>query len=165
MAFIVNHAIRTLSQILRAQDGVAATCANLQQAGAFEAPLLADSDVLELQAPAELLEKAGGGRYPSIYIFCERLANTHREKFRTFSGTAELVAEVRVTHDHAESVNGHLQNYVEALTDVLDRSRGVWGQGLHFSGAYEVLFGPIKRGGKNYVQTAKVRLDVHVSAD
>jgi hypothetical protein len=56
-----------------------------------------------------------------------------------------------------------LQLYVDAVTRVLDRSRGDWSEGMYYTGGYEVTFGAVKRGGKNFVQTAKVAFEVGVS--
>jgi hypothetical protein len=53
--------------------------------------------------------------------------------------------------------------YVDAVTDVLERTRGDWGNCVYFSGTYEVAFEAVKRGGTGFAQRAKVTLPVHVS--
>jgi hypothetical protein len=58
-----------------------------------------------------------------------------------------------------------LQTYVEAVTDVLDKKRGRWATGMFYTGGYEIEFGPIKRGGRNFVQSAKVELTVNMSVE
>lgn len=116
-------------------------------------------------ASADLLEKATAFRYPSFQVYCERVINKLNEKFRTFSGTAELVVEVRVTHEHIEELPNQLNGYVQAVTDVLDRNRGTWMPGVFHAGTYEIIFQPAKRGGKNFIQSARVRVEAHVSLD
>ena len=116
-------------------------------------------------ASAELLEKATALKYPSLQVYCERVINKLNEKFRTFAGTAELVVEVRVTHEHVEELHTQLDEYVQAVTDVLDRNRGTWMPGVFHAGTYEITFQPAKRGGKNFIQSARVRVETHVSLD
>jgi hypothetical protein len=71
--------------------------------------------------------------------------------------------EVRSSQDRLEGLERQVQLYVDAVTAVLDRRRGDWGDGLFYGGGYEAAFGPVKRGGKNYVQTAKITIEVDVS--
>jgi len=120
--------------------------------------------VLAQSISHELADRTAGVQYPAVYVYCEKLTNELREKFRAFSGKARLVIEVRVSHDRLEELGKMLDFYVEAVTSVLDSRRGDWGNGAFYAGAYEVSFGPVKHGGKNFIQTAKVSLEVDVSA-
>ncbi|MFB3777238.1 MAG: hypothetical protein ACE141_06480 [Bryobacteraceae bacterium] len=119
--------------------------------------------VLAQSVAPELAERTAGVQYPAIYVYCEKLTNELREKFRTFSGKARLVVETRVTHDRLEELGRRLEWYVEAVTNVLDAHRGDWGNGVFYAGGYEVSFGACKHGGKNFLQTAKVTFEVDVS--
>jgi hypothetical protein len=49
------------------------------------------------------------------------------------------------------------------MTSVLRGQIGDWGNGIFFSGMYEVQFQPPKSGGLGYVQSAKVTLIFNVS--
>jgi Uma2 family endonuclease len=126
-------------------------------------PAIEPRQVIPQNITPEAVERSTGATYPAIYVYCEKLANSLREKFRTFSGTARMAVEVRVSQDRLEGLERKLSLYVEAVTDVLDARRGDWGQGLFYTGGYEVAFGPTKHGGKNFIQTAKVGFDVQVS--
>jgi hypothetical protein len=126
-------------------------------------PAIEPRQVIPQNITPEAVERSAGATYPAIYVYCEKLANSLREKFRTFSGTARMAVEVRVSQDRLEGLERKLSLYVEAVTDVLDARRGDWGQGLFYTGGYEVAFGPTKHGGKNFIQTAKVGFDVQVS--
>jgi hypothetical protein len=121
------------------------------------------ASVVQQNISAELLDKTGVQTYPALHVMCERVSNELTEKFRRFSGTTGLAVDVRVTHDRIDALEEQLHACVDAVTAILDRSRGEWGKGVFFSGAYEVTFSPAKRGGRNYVQTARVRLSVNVS--
>jgi hypothetical protein len=165
MAQPENQAAKTLAEILRAPDGVAQKCAELIAAeGLYMAPISADA-VVEQYVAADLAEKASSVRYPMLHVYCERLINKLREKFRTFSGTATLAVDVRTSHEHLESIGQQLQLYVASVTEVLQQKRGSWGDGTFYTGGYEVIYSPVKRGGKNYLQSAVVRLEVHITTN
>ena len=89
-------------------------------------PLITVTDILERNVAAELAEKTSEVRYPVVYVYCEKVVNDLREKFRTFSGTADLCVDIRVSHEHMDELQPSLQAYVEAVTDVLDKRRGSW---------------------------------------
>ncbi|MDX1980369.1 MAG: hypothetical protein SFV51_08875 [Bryobacteraceae bacterium] len=103
-------------------------------------------------------------RYPVVYVYCEKISNMLREKFRSFSGTVRVVIEPRVSHDRSEEVEVRLQCLVDAVIAVLSASRGDWGSGMCYSGAYEVSYTPLRPGGRQYLKGAKVTFDVDVSA-
>jgi hypothetical protein len=124
-----------------------------------------EADVSINNAAADLLEKSTSARYPSFQVYCDRVINKLGEKFRTFSGTAELTVEIRVTHEHINELHERLNAYVQAVTDVLDTHRGTWAPGVFYPGTYEITFQPAKRGGKNFIQSARVRVETHVSVD
>lgn len=112
-----------------------------------------------------IVRRAGGGisdlqRYPAVWIYCKRMKNTARAKFARFSGSVTLVAEVATAHAKAELAERLLHFYIEALTDVLERSRGDWGSGITYAGGYEVEFSGTKLFGKHYVRSARVEIEV-----
>jgi hypothetical protein len=121
--------------------------------------------VVEGNASSELLEKRSGAVYPCVHVYCERIENRLAEKFRTFSGTLFMAAEVRVSDDRVEPVESALLLHVEALTNVLDLSRGPWGVGAFYGGGYSVEFEPVRHGGRNYLQSAKIRFELRVSVN
>lgn len=163
MAQIGTIAVKKAAGLLRAPAGLQAGLAAIAQANRVELPLIELGQIISQNVPAEVIEKSVGTKYPAFHIYCEKLQNTLREKFRQFSGTATLSVDVRVTHDRLEGLDQRLQWYVDALTDVLDANRGDWDNGLFYTGGYTVTFQPVKHGGKNFLQTAKVSFDVQVS--
>jgi hypothetical protein len=152
-----------LTRRLRSENGLNTSIGALTVPGEISLPSIPEGSVIETQVAAEIAEKATGVKYPVVHVYCDRAVNSGREKFRTFSGTADLNIEIRVSHDHIEELHSQLQLYVEAITDVLDRNRGKWSDGAYFPGGYEIQFGPIKRGGRNFLQSAKVRLEIHIN--
>lgn len=165
MARISTIATSALVQHLAGEAGLSDKVGRLTLTSALQIPQISASDILERHVAADVAEKTSGVRYPIVYVYCEKIVNDLREKFRTFSGTAELSVDIRVSHEHMDDLQSLLQNYVEAVTDVLDKRRGQWAKGVFYSGGYEIHFGPIKRGGRNFIQAAKVDLIVNVSVE
>ena len=165
MARAATVAAGELGRLLRADNGLPLSIGQVAISAGITLPVLQDSQIFDRFLSPEIADKVGGTRYPAIYIFCERITNSLKEKFRTFSGSADLSLEVRVSHDHVEQLQFNLQHYVDAVTDVLDRSRGAWTPGVYYTGGYEVTFQPVKKGGKNFLQTAKVNVRIQLSLD
>ncbi|MEJ7606974.1 MAG: hypothetical protein WKF37_12090 [Bryobacteraceae bacterium] len=165
MAKIGSIATSQLTGLLRADQGLPSTVANLAMVSEINLAAITEADVLELHLAADLAEKTSTVKYPAIYVYCERVTNGLHEKFKTFAGYADLHIEVRVSHDHVDELQTQLQLYVEAVTDVLDRNRGAWSDGVFYTGGYEIVFQPVKRGGKNFLQTARVQLRTHLSVN
>ncbi|HYA18469.1 MAG TPA: hypothetical protein VEF06_13440, partial [Bryobacteraceae bacterium] len=113
-------------------------------------------EVIGSNTPVEISEMAGQGQYPALAVYCDRMANTLKEKFREFSGTAHFVIEVRHSQAVLAGIESNLQTYVDAVCALLDDSRGDWGGGAFYSGGYNITYEAVARGGKNYLQRAKV---------
>lgn len=164
MARTESAATGFLAELLRGDTG-ADYWLGVLRAENSELPAFGSVEVLQQHVAAEIAERAGSVRYPVAYVYCDRVLNPLREKFRTFSGTAQLNVEVRVSHDHIGELQKQLQMCVEAVTNVLDGRRGAWSAGLFYGGGYEIAIGPVKKGGRNFIQSAVVRLEVHISVD
>jgi hypothetical protein len=119
--------------------------------------------IVALNASVEISEKTGHAHYPALLVYCDKSSNSLREKFRQFSGRVHLVVEVRHSQDRLEALETRTQVYVDAVCAMLDDSRGDWGSGAFYNGGYDVTYEPIARGGKNFLQRAKVGFDVEVS--
>jgi hypothetical protein len=119
--------------------------------------------IVALNASVEISEKTGYVQYPALLIYCDKLSNTLKEKFRQFSGKAHVVVEARHSQDNLDSLESTVEVYVDAVCALLDDSRGDWGSGLFYGGGYEVGYETVARGGKNFLQRAKVGFDVEVS--
>lgn len=87
------------------------------------------------------------------------------EKFRTFSGKAQMVADIRSSAEDITATEASLQSYTDCLLRVLDASKGDWGGGRFYGGGYEVTFSPMKRGGLNYLQAARITLSLDITLD
>ncbi len=163
MAQLANSAVKTLENLLRAPTGLANGLAAVCIRSGNELAPLQDSQIVAQNISPDLVERSTGTHYPTYFLYCEKLNNTLREKFRQFSGTATLSVEVRVTHDRLEHLASAIQLYVDALTETLDSNRGDWGDGQFYTGGYQISFSAVKPGGKHYIQVAKATFDLQIS--
>jgi len=116
-----------------------------------------------MNAAAELMERGGIAQYPVVTVYCEKVVNDLREKFRSFSGVVQMAIEVRHSQDRMDGVEAALEAQMDAVTQALSASRGDWGDGAYYAGAYQVSYGRMSRGGKNFTQAAKVSFEIGVS--
>jgi hypothetical protein len=165
MANIGMRVARTAMAVFRGQRGlVSALQAAAHEGNIAFAPFELDQIRMTNIAP-ELAEKTAPVRYPLVHIYCERVNNQLREKFRRFSGKVQIVAEARVSQSHLDGIEQKSQILADAVTEVLDANRGDWGDGMFYTGGYEISYGMVKQGGKNYLQVTKVSFEIDVSAD
>jgi len=163
MPAIGASATRKVVNILGAQTGLPFAISALQDRESVQLPAIDAAQVAPQNIAFEVAERTTGVTYPAVYVYCDGLANQLKEKFRTFSGKAHMAMEVRVSYDKLDTLARDVQLYAAAAAEVLDSHRGEWGDGMFYAGGYDVDFGPVKRGGKNFLQTAKISFDVDVS--
>jgi len=77
-----------------------------------------------------------------VNVYCEKVKNQLTEKFRTFSGTAQMTIEVRHSQDRLEGLQDSLQLYTDAATQVLAANRGDWAMGCFTRAATKRLSEP-----------------------
>lgn len=154
--------------ILAARQGVPEAVAALAALAAQQnvtLPTLSPQQIIPQNVAPELSERSTTSKYPLVYVYCSKMVNHLREKFRRFSGDAQMVVEARVSEDRLEDMETHVRSYVDAITQVLDNNRGDWGDGVFYCGGYEVSFGGVKQGGRNFIQIAKVSFVLEISTD
>jgi hypothetical protein len=163
MPAIGSAATRKVIDMLAGGTGLPFTMATLQQRENIALPAIAAEQVASQNVAFDVIEKTAGVTYPAMYVYCTGLSNQLTEKFRTFSGKAHMAMEVRVSYDHLDTLARDVQLYAAAAAEVLDSHRGDWGNGMFYAGGYTVEFAPVKRGGKNFLQTARISFDLDVS--
>jgi hypothetical protein len=163
MTQVATIVTSNLGSILAGDDGVSAQLSILEDIGGVSVPPFHAQQVVPQNTSPELAERGSVTKYPILYVYCSKLLNELHEKSRTFSGEGELAVEVRVSQDRIEELETRLHVYVDAVICVLDQNRGDWGDGVFFGGTYEVTYGPVKHGGRNFLQIAKVTFVVEIS--
>jgi hypothetical protein len=160
---IASEITAQVIQLITGTSGVNAALAESPPlVGAPLGPLSA-TQVRAQNVAQEIAEQSSVMQYPAVYVYCEKILNNLVEKFRTFSGNVQVVVEVRQSQDHLDGLQDALENYTDAILQVLNGNRGDWGDGLFYCGAYQATFGAVKRGGRNFIQVAKITFEIGVS--
>ena len=121
------------------------------------------SQVRAQNVAPDIADRSNAMQFPAVNVYCEKVVNSLAEKFRTFSGNAQMAIELRHSQDRLEGLQDALEKYADAIMQVLNANRGDWGHGLFFAGEYQAAFGAVKHGGKNFIQAAKITFEIGVS--
>lgn len=163
MSHVATAATAAMTELLTGQKGIDYRLAQrLLDAGGPLSELVSPL-VRGGQVSVEMSDKAQGAKYPQVFVYCDRIQNLLREKFRVFSGTVQVAVEVRHSQDRLEGLQERAQLYTEAILEVLEDCRGEWRQGFCYGGKYEVKFEPVRHGGKNFVQSVRITVPVEVN--
>jgi len=163
MAWVGSTVTAQVVTLLNGAQGLNACVSTLAQAESVAARPIGQSQILAQNVSIELAERSTDVQYPTVNVYCEKIVNQLKEKFRNFSGKAVMAIEVRVSQDRLGGIEDQLQMYVDAATQILDQNRGDWGEGMYYTGCYEAALGPVKHGGQNFIQVGKVSFEVGVS--
>ncbi|GEM_PF-5624575 len=162
MTFTTIEAVDAFRGVLTHEGGLRESVESLKS-GYGKEEGLTEAAMLLMRAPSEIQEKAGPTKYPVIHLYCDRIESRPTEKLRRFSGKVRLVAEVRVSQDRLEGITESLLLYVDSVRDVVERNSGCMRDGLYLSSEYEVQIEPVRKGGLNFLQSAKVACVVIVN--
>jgi hypothetical protein len=165
---MANVGTRTTSKFLHLLMTPAGLSENLAAVGqllGIVLPPVSERQIFVQNVAQELVERSADTKSPTLFLYCEKISNDLREKFRTFSGKAHMTIEVRISQDRIEGLGKSLEIYVDTVTRILDQNRGDWGNGMFYTGGYEAVFGEMKHGGRNFIQTGKIKFEVAVSID
>jgi hypothetical protein len=165
MPQIATMTTNKLMAILAGSEGVPAAVTAFSQTQNLSLAPVSTGQIIAQNVAPDLSEHSRGSNYPLVYVYCTKVTNQLREKFRTFSGNAEMVIEFRTSQDRLDDIQTNLQSYIDAVTQVLDDNRGDWGDGVFYAGGYELTYGGVKHGGRNFLQLGKVSLVLEISTD
>jgi len=163
MAWVGSTVTSQVVTILSEPQGLNACIATLAQAENAALAPISQGQLVKQNVSVEIAERSTDVTYPSVSVYCEKIVNQLKEKFRHFSGKALMAIEVRVSQDRLEGIEDQAQMYLDAVTQVLDQNRGDWGEGMFYAGCYEAAFGAVRHGGRNFIQIGKVTFEVGVS--
>jgi hypothetical protein len=149
--------------LITGTNGVNSVLSTLTSTGGMPLSPINALQVRAQNVAIDIADQANVMHYPSINVYCEKISNNLVEKYRTFSGSVQLVIEVRHSQDRLDGLQDKLDNYADAVMQVLNANRGGWGEGMFYGGAYQVAFGATKHGGTNFMQVAKITFEIGVS--
>jgi hypothetical protein len=110
----------------------------------------------------KMTERIPSNRNPKISVSLVKLHRGQKEKLAEFTALATLQIELASTHERADSLQGMISDYVDALCDVLNRNQGLWSKGVYYAGGFDVDVAPISKGGLNFVQSATISIEIHL---
>ena len=149
--------------LLTGSKGINAGLAALTRSRSYPPPALNAAQVQAQNVAPDLAERSGRAQFPAVNVYCEKVVNAMTEKFRSFSGSAQMAIEIRHSQDRLDGLQDSLELFADAVAHALNGARGDWGDGVFYGGGYEVSFSGAKQGGKNFLQTAKVSFKIGVS--
>jgi hypothetical protein len=153
-------AAEKLREYLLASDGLAPRLYGISQRDMVEIPNVMTPNVILRHADPDFQDENSETVYPAVLVYCERLENRLERKFTAFSGRLTLVADILVTGQTLESIDGDAERAVEAVMDVLAQHHGQWTEHLAFDGRLTAEFEAAKRGAVNYLGRARIRLEL-----
>ena len=154
---------KVISLLTAPMGGVNANLVALTQGRALVPSIFSPAQVRSGNISSALAERSDTVQYPAANVYCEKLTNSQLEKFRTFSGNLQMAIELKNSEDRLDNVQANLEIYADAVMAVLATNQGDWGGGMYYAGGYQVTFGAVKHGGKNFIQTAKITFEIGVS--
>lgn len=160
MANLAIAALETLRSYLAAPDGLNSRVYAIAVRDMVRFPEIKDVNILIRHASPELADVGTSSPYPAVYLYCDRIENRQERKFSEFAGRVFLVAEVRVSGEDIEGLDGDAARLAEGVTEVAAAHHGQWTQNLAFDGKHDVRFEAVRRGGANFVQTARIELEL-----
>ena len=128
-----------------------------------QVPPIPVSEIVVSSASPDLSDRNVQLTYPRICIYTSGLKNTQVEKFRAFSGSLTVVIEIWNSADFVNSSDTWIHVYTQCVAELLQKSTGDWGNGLFYSGSYDVQFSSPRPGGLGFVQFARLTANLGVS--
>ena len=156
-------AAQKLSNLLTGEDALQQQIAAIAASCNVNVPLIIPAQVVLSSASPAIGDMNVQLSYPRVCLYSGGVKNTQLEKFRSLSGTVSVVAEIWASANLVTDADKWIHFYVEAVTDILRKNIGDWGDGLFFSGIYEVQFQAPGAGGLGFAQSATVTCGLNVS--
>jgi len=93
--------------VLAAPDGLPAAVEALNVQQGLKLPAITSQQIIAQNVSPDLSEQSTPNNYPLVYVYCSKVINELREKFRTFSGDAQMVVEARVSQDRLDQIESN----------------------------------------------------------
>src|SRR5260370_25178542 len=158
MANAGTLATQRMLHFLETPAGLSENLAAVAQLQGLKLPAIEAEQIFTENVAQKLVELGVDMKYRALLLYCEKITNDLREKFRTFSGKAHLAIEVRMSQDRIEGVTNLLLVYVDTVTRILDQNRGDWGSGMFYTGGYQIALCHIAHGGPHFIPTPQATI-------
>ena len=157
------QAAQKLSDLLTLEDTLQQQIAAIAVSCNVNVPVITAGQVVLSSATPDIGDSNIQLQYPRVCIYSGGVKNAQIEKFRSLSGTLAITAEIWASGNLVMNTDQWIHFYVEAATNILRQNIGDWGDGIFFSGLYDVQFQAPRAGGLGFVQSARVTCNLNVS--
>ena len=164
MANVAIGALHALREFLIGPDGLNDKVHAIAVRDMVRIPEIRPEQVAIRHVDADLADRFTPTRYPSILLFCETVENRQESKFRAFSGRVGLVVALRASEHGIRELDLFTARLAEGVMNVLADRRGKWTETCAFDGSFRVEYGPVSRGGVEFLQEARVEIELLASA-
>jgi hypothetical protein len=156
-------AAQKVADLLTTNDALLQQITSLSAANNVVLPVIPSAQVILSSVDPNIGDDNVQLTYPRICVYPWTAKNAKIEKFRSFSGTVSVIAEVWASGELVQQIDQWIHFYVDAYSTLLRQNVGDWGDGVFFSGIYEVQFQAPKAGGFGFVESAKVTSTLNLS--
>ena len=157
-------AVQKISDLLTANSALEQEITSIAAMN-VSVPTIQSQQVVLSSAGNDIGDRDAQLTYPRICLYSEGFQNSRFEKFRAFSGQLHATVDIWASGNLVNDTDRWIHFYVEAVSKILRKSAGDWGDGVFFGGAYDVQFQPPKTGGIGFVQMARLRCNLTVNQD
>lgn len=120
MTSLSNIATSKLVGLLSAPTGVNTSLAALAQSENVQLPPIAAKYFFTENVSSDIAEKSVEPKYTAIYVYCGKIVNNLKEKFRSFSGVIQMEIDVRVSQDRLDGIDRISQLYTDAVIQTMN---------------------------------------------
>lgn len=156
-------AAQKVVNVLTTANALAIEFASVAPSALMPIPAIDNSQIVLSSVAPDLADKDIQFTYPRICVYSGVVKNAQTEKFRSFSGTVGVQADIWASADMVTQTDLWVHYYLEAATGVLRKNIGDWGDGIFFGGKYDVKLQAAKPGGFGFVQAAVLTCSLNVS--
>src|ERR1700722_3484200 len=99
MLQLAGSSTQKVRGVVAAADGLPAAVESLVLQQGMALPAITAQQIIAQNVTPDISDQSTPNNYPLVYVYCNKVVNELREKFRTFSGEAQMVVEARVSQD------------------------------------------------------------------
>jgi hypothetical protein len=158
-------ATQKLYNLLTGDSALTKKLASLSSVNGVSIPPLESAHVYLSSAANDVGDTESRLGYPRVCVYSSGFKNSLIEKFRSLSGSITTTVDIWSSANLVEETDRCIHYYVEGVSALLRNSSGDWGDGVFFSGVYDVQFQSPKAGGFGFVQLARLRFDLIASQE
>ncbi len=158
-------ACQKIYDLLTRESALAQKLASLSGSNGVSLPPIDSSHVYLSSAANDVGDTESRLGYPRVCVYSSGFKNSLLEKFRSLSGSVTTTLDIWSSANLVEETDRCIHYYVEGVSALIRNSSGDWGDGLFFSGVYDVQFQSPKTGGFGFVQLARLRVDLIASQE